>query len=420
MSSSGSATATDRQAGELNEPRSLERLKLVCALVSVVLGVYWIAAILGVPVGVLNAVFTTMVAVLVVLVWWAVPRAPSELRLFAVLASLAVTLQVLATALWDVAFVANGREFPESPGYWTPFVHVALILGVAAAWAAVRGALRLREAALDYSIVLAAAGCLVVATIGNQLGTGVTGAAVDATMRPVAGILMVTLVASAALGRWRALPLAVGLFAVAQIFNAVGNVMFGFLTAQAAYTDNRWTGALWFTGVTIAIVAAATIILRVERPIWLSREALPAVSPRALMVAAVGAWAVAGAVTCWGALAGRPAALYAGIASAVWIGLAVSLRTLSALEESRAAYGRLDEAHWKLERAADEATGLAAERDETIADLARRNVEHNAVQAMLGSLLELADDRSDGQLRARLQETADELTGWLPQHEEPP
>lgn len=406
-------------ADGLNEPHALERLKVVCALVLVALGAYWIAAVVGVPSEVLNAVFTTMVAVLVVLAWWAVGRAPPELRLPVLLASLAVTSQVIATGVWDVAFLANGRKVPEPPGYWTPFVHVAIALGVAAAWAAVRDALRLREAALDYSIVLAAAGCLVIATIGHQLAPGLTWAGADATLRVVAGILTVTLVASAALGRWRALPLAIGLFAVAQTFNALGNVMVGFLTAQAAYTDNRWPSALWFTSAMIAIVAAATILLRVERPIWLSREALPAVSPRALMVAAVGAWAVAGTVSLHGALAGKPAALYAGIAACVWIGLAVSLRTLSALEESRAAYRRLDEAHVELERAADEAGRLAAERDETITALARRNVEHSAVQAMLGSLLELADDRSDGQLRARLQETADELTGWLPEPDEP-
>ncbi len=109
----------------------------------------------------------------------------------------------------------------------------------------------------------------------------------------------------------------------------------------------------------------------------------------------------------YGGLAGRPATLYAGITASVVIGLAVSLRTLSALEESRAAYRRLDEAHRMLEQVADQ-------RDETIEALARRNVEHNAVQAMLGSLLELADDRSDGQLRARLEETADDLAQWLP------
>ncbi len=384
------------------------RLKAVCAVVLAVVGAYWAAALAGVPNGVLSAVFTLGVGVLVGLAWWAARRAPAELRLFAVLAALAVTFQVMGTALWYTAFLANGREVPEPPGYWTPFLWVGLILGVAAAWAAVRGALRLREALLDYIIVIAAAAAVAAATVGDQLDPGLSGAAaVDATVRPVTGILMVTLIVSAALGRWRALALPVGLFAVATTFTALGNVMFGWLTAEGAYTDNRWTGAVWFTGVMLAILAVAAMILRVERPVRLSREALPAVSARALMLVAVGAWAIAGGVGLYGGLAGRPATLYAGITASVVIGLAVSLRTLSALEESRAAYRRLDEAHRMLEQVADQ-------RDETIEALARRNVEHNAVQAMLGSLLEIADDRSDGQLRARLEETADDLAQWLP------
>ena len=388
--------------------RSVKRLGVACAAVGVVGLAYWAAAVAGAPNGALSAVFNLGVGVLVVLAWWAARRAPEELRLFAVLASLAVTLQVIGTALWYSAFLANGREVPEPPGYWTPFLWIGLALGVAAAWAAVRGALRLREAVLDYVIVIAAAAAVAVATVGYRLEPGISAAAIDATIRPVTGVLMVTLVVSAALGRWRVLALPVGLFAVAQTFTATGNIMFGWLTAEAAYTDNRWTGAVWFTGVLVAMLAAAAMILRVDRPIRLSREALPAVSPCALILAAVGAWTVAGAVTLYGALGDRPEALYAGIAAGVVIGLAVSLRTLSALEESRAAYRRLDEAHLSLER-------VAAERDETIDALARRNVEHNAAQAMLGSLLELADDRSDGQLRARLEETADDLTQWLPQ-----
>jgi len=395
-----------------DQPRAVKRLKVAGAVVGAVIVAYWTAAVAGAPNGVLSAVFTLGVAVLVGLAWWAARRAPPELRLFAVLASLAVTLQVIGTALWYSAFLAKGQQIPKPPGYWTPFLWIGLILGVAAAWAAVRPALRLREAVLDYVIVIAAAAAVTVATVGYRLDPGLSGAAaVDATVRPVTGILMVTLVVSAALGRWRALALPVGLFAVAQIFTALGNVMFGWLTAEAAYADNRWTGAVWFTGVMLAMLAAAAMILRVEHPIRLSREALPAVSARELILAAVGAWTVAGGVTLYGALGGRPASLYAGIAAGAVIGLAVSLRALSALEESRAAYRRLDEAQLSLER-------VAAERDATIETLSRRNVEHSAAQAMLGSLLELADERSDGQLRARLEETAADVAEWLPQRRE--
>lgn len=402
-------------AGISNSPTAVRRLKALSAVAGVVLVLYWAAVIAGVPSAVLSVVFTATVPVFLGLVWWAAVRAARDMRLFVVLAAVAVTFQAVGTGLWYVAFVRNGGVVPEPPGYWTPFLHIALGLGIVVAWAGVRDAVRIREAGLDYSIVLVAAACLVVAAIGQQLETGLsTAASLDAAFRPVAGVLTVTVVISAGLGRWRALPLAVGLFAVAQTFSALGDVLFGFLAAEGAYADNRWTGALWFSGVMIAMVAAATVILGVDRPIRLTREALPAVSPRELMMAAVGAWACAAVVTLYGALADHPAALYAGIAASAWIGLAVPLRTLMALEESRAAYRRLDEAHLELEVAADTAAGLARERDETIEELARRNVEHSAVHAMLGPLLELADERSDGQLRARLEETAEDLTEWLP------
>lgn len=394
----------------MNDPRAIKRLQLTCGTVLGVAAAYWAAAIAGVPDGVLSAVFTVMVAVLVTLAWWAVSRAPTELRLFAWLAALGVTLQVVGTTLWYIAFLGAG-EVPEPPGYWSPVLWVASAVGVAAAWAAVRGALSLREAALDYSLVVAATAAVAVATVSYRLEPGVTTATIDTAARPIGGLLIVTLIVSAVLGRWRALPLPVGIFAVAMLFNATADVMFGWLSAQEEYSTNRWTGAIWFTGVMIAMLAAAAVILRVERPIRLSRAALPAVSAWVLMASAVAAWTVAGGVTLYGALADVSGALWAGMAAGVWIGIAVSLRTLSALEESRSAYRRLDEAHLELEQ-------VAAQRDETIDTLARRSVEHQATQAMLGSLLDLADDRTDGELRAHLEETADDLVDWLPRRGE--
>ena len=239
-------------------------------------------------------------------------------------------------------------------------------------------------------------------------------ASLDAAFRPVVNVLLVTLIASAALGRWQGLPLPVGLLALGQLFSAAGDLLFGYYTARDAYVDDRWTNLLWLTGAVIAIVTATSLILRIDRPIRLTRRALPGVSPLALLLATVGAWGIAAAVAVYGALNDHPAALYAGLAAGAWIGLAAPLRTLSALQETRAAYQRLDEAHLRLEQAGDRAARLVRERDATIAQLAQRNVELTAIQAMLGSLFELADERSDGELRSRLEETAEEITAWLP------
>ena len=71
-------------------------------------------------------------------------------------------------------------------------------------------------------------------------------------------------------------------------------------------------------------------------------------------------------------------------------------------------------AHVALESAREEADALVRERDATIAQLAQRNVELTAIQALLGSVFDLADERSNGELRSRLKETADDLAAWLP------
>jgi hypothetical protein len=348
------------------------------------------------------------------LAWWAAARALPELRRFVVLAAAAITLQALGSVLWYVAFLHNGSKVPEPPGFWTPFLHVALLLGVAAAWTGVRDAVRPRQALLDYSVVFAAGACVAVAVLEHELETGWSLASLDAAFRPVVNVLLVTLIASAGLGRWQGLPLPVGLLALGQLFSAAGDLLFAYFSARHAYVDDRWTDLLWLTGAVIAMVTAASVILRVDRPIRLSRRALPGVSPLALLLATVTAWAVAAAVTMYGALADEHAALYVGLAACAWIGLAASLRTLGALRETRAAYLRLDQAHLSLEQASDHADQLVRERDATIDQLAQRNVELTAIQAMLGSLFELADARSHGELRSRLQEKAEEITSWLP------
>ena len=387
----------------------------VAALVAVgALAAYWAATFAGVSSSLLSLVFTVTLPLVPPLGWWAARRALPELRRFAVLAAAGITFQGIGSVLWYVAFLENSSKVPQPPGFWTPFLHVALLLGAAAAWVGVRGALRARQAMLDYSVVVAAGACVAVAVLEQELQSGWSLASLDAAFRPVVNVLLVTLVASAALGRWQGLPLPVGLLALGQLFSAAGDLLFAYFTARDAYVDDRWTNLLWLTGAVIAMVTAASVILRIDRPIRLTRQALPGVSPRALLLATVSAWGVAAAVTLYGVLSDHRAALYAGLAAGAWIGLAAPLRTLAALQATRAAYQRLDEAHLSLEQASDRAEQLVHERDQTIAQLAQRNIELAAIQTMLGSLLELVDERSHGELRSRLEETAEELTSWLP------
>lgn len=402
---------------EGSQSRAMARFHIAAMIAAAALGVYWVATFAGVPSPVLSLVFTVTLPLVPPLGWWAVKRAVPELRRFAILATAGITFQGVGSVLWYVAFLENESKVPQPPGYWTPFLHIALLLGVAAAWVGVRDALRRRQAMLDYSVVVAAGACVAVAVLEQEFQSGWSLASFDAAFRPLVNVLLVTLIASAALGRWHGLPLPVGLLALGQLFSAAGDLLFAYFTARGEYVDDRWTGLLWLTGAVIAMVTAASVILRIDRPIRLTRQALPGVSPLALLLATVGAWSVAVAVALYGVLSDHRASLYAGLAAGAWIGIAAPLRTLGALQEARAAYQRLDEAHLSLEKASERAEQLVHERDQTIAQLAQRNVELTAIQTMLGSLFELADERSDGELRSRLEETADDLTSWLPQAE---
>lgn len=394
--------------------RAMARFRIAAVVAASALALYWVATFANAPAPALTLVFTVVLPLVPPLGWWAAARALPQLRRFVLVAAAAITFQGVGSVLWYVAFLENGSKVPEPPGFWTPFLHVALALGAVAAWIAVRHAVRPRQAVLDYSVVFAAGACVAVALLERQLRTGWSAASLDAAARPLVNVLLVTLIASAALGRWQGLPLPVGLLALGQLFNSAGDLLFAYDTARHAYVDDRWTNLLWLTGAVIAMVTAASVILRIDRPIRFTRQALPGASPFALLLATVSAWSIAAAVAVYGALGEHPAALYAGLAAGAWIGLAAPLRTLGALQEARAAYQRLDEAHFSLEQASEHADRLVRERDATIAQLAQRNVEHTAIQTMLGSLFELADQRSEGELRSRLEETADELTDWLP------
>lgn len=126
-----------------------------------------------------------------------------------------------------------------------------------------------------------------------------------------------------------------------------------------------------------------------------------------LLVVTATAWAVSGGVALHGYLSGEHPGLFAGLAAIGWIGIAGVLRMVGALGEARTAYLRLDEAHFALEQA-------QAQRESDIAELARRNVVLSAIQTMLGPLLEIANERTDGMLRSNLEATAHDLADWLP------
>lgn len=374
---------------------------------------FWIATIADADDGVLNLVFTAVVVGVMPVGVSAFRRAPAELRGFVGLGVGALFAQIIGTVLWYAAYLGhNGHDLPTY-GIWSPFLYGSLLVAAAAIWRGVRHHVQPRDAALDFSVVLAAAASAAI-VIAVPLRIGWSFAAVDGIVRPLFALLVVTLAASGLVGRWRSLPLPVALVSLSLAFDAGGQAWFSYLTAGGAYTSDRGPDALWMTAAIIALLAGLAIVAGNERSLrLLTREALPGVSPLSLLTISATAWAVAAAVVVIGAVSHDRPALFAGIGAAAWIGFAGLLRTSAALSEARAAYRELEDAHFSLEQARERTAAVVAERDEMIAQLAQRNVELTAIQTMFGPLLDLADERSEGRLRSDLEDTGDGLAEWL-------
>ncbi len=400
---------------DLPDSRVAVRYWLLSALALAVLIGYWAATIVNVSEPLLNLAFTVVIVSVLPVALWSVFRAPAELRRFVAIVVASFFFQVLGSVLWYVAYLGDHGKLPHL-GYWTPFIYAAILLSLAGVWAGMRRILRPRDALLDYSILVAAAASVAILTTEHHGSIAInwSPAAIDAIVRPLLSLLVLVLLASAALGRWQSLPMPVGLVGIALLFDASGLLLQSYFLAEGTYRTDRWTNALWMNGLIAAFLAALVLIARLDRPIRLSREPLPGVSPTPLLVVTGTAWGVSGAVALYGYLSGEHLALSAGLAGIGWIGMAAVLRMVGALRETRTAYSRLDETHFALEQAQDRNDRLLSERERIITELEQRNVELTAIQTMLGPLLDLADQRTDGLLRSNLEETAHDLADWLP------
>lgn len=95
-----------------------------------------------------------------------------------------------------------------------------------------------------------------------------------------------------------------------------------------------------------------------------------------------------------------------GLISSIAIGGAMALRARGSMRAVEAAYLDLDHALLESEQARD-ALSIANE------ELARANVELRAMQITFGEVLNYANERSNGQMRALIEETGAELAEIL-------
>lgn len=370
---------------------------------------YSVATVAGAPGSVLSTSFTMTVPLVAPLAWWAFAKAGPELRVLCGFLAPAATLWLLGSLVWFYYFVEAGNKVPPPAGPWEVAFVAAYALAAAGLYAGMRRAISLRRAALDASVVSAAGIALGAALAGRELESGVTAQALVTFVRPLFGVLVLALLASAALGRWQGLPLSVVLVGVGQAFLTIGGVVYSYDAVHRQDVDLRWAQLGLLPGAVVSMLAAAVIILGIDRPVRLARPGeIPGHRAGARVVLYVGVCglAVTVAVAFYGQLTEREAVLFAGLATSAWIGVALALRASGSIRDLEHAYGRLDHAHVVLERTKDR---LEAANEE----LARTNVELRSVHTAFEDLLVITDERTHGGLRVLVEDAGDDLARLL-------
>jgi hypothetical protein len=231
---------------------------------------------------------------------------------------------------------------------------------------------------------------------GANLGSIVT------LNRPILSIVILMVVASATVTSWEGVPLSMGMLGLAEAALTVGNLIYAFEAVQGKYVDQRWATLAWGAGAILALLAASTLILRIDRPIRLSTSARipehPVGTTRVLLISLSGLVLSCGVASYGLAIASRGVAT-AGIGSCLAIGAAMAFRATGSIRTAEAAYGRLDHALAETENARD--------------GLARANAEIQTIQIAFADLLNLADERTEGRMRQLIEATGQDLADLL-------
>ena len=162
--------------------------------------IYVAATALGAPSALLSHVFNLPMGFAFVTAWWAFLRAPREIRPIWGLLAAASTCWGIGSVGWTIEFEENGRRVPTPPTPWDVPFALALVLTVVAVVIAIRGSIRLGNAALDAVAVVCGTVAVGAAFAERGLGEGFALRTVAALDRPVVGLVTLGLIVSAALG----------------------------------------------------------------------------------------------------------------------------------------------------------------------------------------------------------------------------
>jgi hypothetical protein len=385
------------------------RFRLLASLGGAVFLAYLAATFAGAPRDLLSLVFIVVMAPLPFVVWWAYRRAPDELRRPLLLLATAATLWLFGSVVWQGFYVAAGNKVPHSPGIWDAFFVTARLLVILALVVAMRSLIRFGLAALDTLVLVATGLALSAPFVHHGLGGGLTPAAVFTLNRPILSIATVMLILSAALGSWEGVPRSLAMLGLAELPLMLGNLIYSYQAAQGTYVDDRWANLAWGAGALLAMLAAAVIILGIDRRIRLpARTRIPNHPPgsRPIVLLSLGALSLALGVACYGLVVESRGVIVAGLLASVTIGGAMALRARGSIGTAEDAYVKLDRALAETERAKDRLAVANAE-------LGRANAELRVLHIAFADLLNLADERTQGGIRALIEDTGGELAELL-------
>jgi signal transduction histidine kinase len=307
-----------------------------------VVAVYAAATIAGAPADVLSSVFALTVPLVPVAAWWAFARAPAELRVLIGFLAGAATLWLAGSLDWYRHFVETGGNVPPPAGRWVVVFLCAYAVAGVGVYLTLRRAISLRRAALSGSIVGAAGIALGAAVAGRGFEAGVTGQSVVTVVQALAGVAVLTLLASAALASRPGLPLSIVVFGAGQALLTIGHILYSYDAVGSPALELRWPQIAWYAGVVCSILAACVIALGVDRPVRLTRDA-PHADPRAVPFGVFAALALTVAVAVYGQAADEQAVLLVGLAASAWVGAAAALMAGEALRALARANQRLQE-----------------------------------------------------------------------------
>jgi hypothetical protein len=238
--------------------------------------------------------------------------------------------------------------------------------------------------------------------VRHGLENGANPASVITLNRPILSIIILMIITSAVVTSWEGVPLSMAMLGLAEAALTVGNLIYAFQAVQDRFVDERWASLAWGAGAILALLAASTLILRIDRPIRLSASARipdhPVGTTRVLLIS-LGGLVISCGVAGYGLAIGSRGVSTAGVGACVAIGVAMAFRATGSIRTAETAYGRLDRALTETENAKDE--------------LARANAEIQTIQIAFADLLNLADERTEGRVRELIESTGQDLADIL-------